>query len=145
MKRLLVRLWWVGVLLLAAAQVPRLSVLRSAVPALPASTPLDLVRADLARSWGFLNAARDHLHPGTTVVCWAENPERDMEMYMLARGLLTGYRVVPRSYFGVPTPEAAKLATVVLAYPCPQPLPAGWKVSWRGDGGCILTRLGGGQ
>lgn len=145
MRRLLVCLWWVGVLLLTAAQLPRLSVLRGAVPALPPSTPLDLVRADLARSWRFLNAARDHLQAGTTVVCRAANSERDMEMYMLARGLLTGDGVVPRSYFGVPTPEAAKLATVVLAYPCPQPVPAGWKVSWRGDGGCILARDGGGQ
>jgi len=141
-RRLLVQLWWVGVLLLATAQLPRLSLLRVAVPALPPSTPLDLVRPDLARRWSFLNAARSHLPRGAVVVCQAESPAREMELFMLARGLLTGHRVVPRSYFGVPTPDAAKLATTVAAYPCPQPVPDGLTLTWRGEGGCILTRGG---
>ncbi|MCG6964422.1 MAG: hypothetical protein LJE95_14275, partial [Acidobacteria bacterium] len=83
--RLVAHLWWIGVLLLATAQLPRLSVLRATVPALPPSTPLDLVRPDLAQMWSFLNAARSHLPRNAIVVCQAESPDREMELFMLAR------------------------------------------------------------
>ncbi len=113
--RLLQRLWWMAIVLMAAVMAPKfMECVLSLTPEGPAS-PLDNTRSDLVLQWQFLAAAAPHIPTGESFTVEARSTEDELSLGMMALGLLPAARLQPSSYYGVAT-SAGDTARYVLVY-----------------------------
>jgi hypothetical protein len=79
-------------------------------------TPLDGVRADLARAWTFLDEARHALPEHCRFTVLSSEFPLEMDVFMMAIGLLPSASPRPSSYFEAPLPLRPADADYVLYF-----------------------------
>lgn len=103
-------------------------------------TPFDGIDPRKTEEWAFLWLARDLVPRGASYTVVARDAGTEMNLFMMALGILPDRLPLPTSYFGNRQPEGAR-ARYVLAFGCSPPDEPGLvRVGRRLRGGCVFRR-----
>jgi hypothetical protein len=138
-ERPIVRLWLAATLALLFVAADAWRRIPPAYRCFVPTTPVDGMRPDIAREWAFLKGAGDFVPRGASFTVRAQDPIREMELFMVSLGVLPDRRALPSSYFAGPA-EAGAIAEYVLEFGCDSPGPAAGVLVGRLPGGCVYRR-----
>ena len=102
-----------------------------------AETPIDRPSPEAAAQWVFLTESQKHLPPGASYTIRADEPDDEMNLFMMSLGVCQGHLPYPNSYFGIPIPGHAAHADFILDYRCGSDASDGRALVARVRGGCV--------
>jgi len=90
--------WWIGGVV--ATAILLFGATRADLTHLPPESPFDNTRSGHAQQWRFLHQASTHVPAGVTFTIRAAEPDTEMNLYVMAVGLLPQATAIPRTYYG---------------------------------------------